>query len=89
MEENVIEDCAKKQKDFIRIEELTQQCIGYNDLAYTQIQETTHSLNSYKANSKQYTEAFFLETRDSLSLYSWYVWDRGQIPNMAVTGPNR
>ena len=23
------------------------------------------------------------------SLYSWYAWDRGQIPNMAVTGPNR
>ena len=28
-------------------------------------------------------------TRGSLSLYSWYAWDRGQIPNMAVTGPNR
>ena len=22
-------------------------------------------------------------------LYSWYAWDLGQIPNMAVTGPNR
>ena len=29
------------------------------------------------------------ETRGSLSLYSWYAWDRGQIPNMAVTEPNR
>ena len=29
------------------------------------------------------------QTRGSLSLYSWYAWDRGQIPNMAVTGPNR
>ena len=28
-------------------------------------------------------------TRGSLSLYSWYAWDRGQIPIMAVTGPNR
>ena len=28
-------------------------------------------------------------TRGSLSLYSWYAWDQGQIPNMAVTGPNR
>ena len=28
-------------------------------------------------------------TRGSLSLYSWYALDRGQIPNMAVTGPNR
>ena len=28
-------------------------------------------------------------TRGSLSLYSWYAWDRGQILNMAVTGPNR
>ena len=40
------------------------------------------------------TEQVFLsmrtihKTRGSLSLYSWYAWDRGQIPNMAVTGPN-
>ena len=32
---------------------------------------------------------FVIKTRDSLSLYYAYAWDREQIPNMAVTGPNR
>ena len=32
---------------------------------------------------------FYMSTRGSLSLCSWYAWDRGQIPNMAVTVPNR
>ena len=33
--------------------------------------------------------SYYTSTRGSLSLYSWYAWDLGQIPNMAVTGPNR
>ena len=43
---------------------------------------TVHGCSSHKND-------ILSQRRGSLSLYSWYAWDRGQIQNMAVTGPNR
>ena len=45
--------------------------------------------NKKKSAKRKAVASELRKRRGSLSLYPWYAWDRGQIPNMAVTGSNR